>query len=154
MEGPGGIAQQTAYAINQPGCPTRQVTRTIIIRPASGRPNDPNLPPSYDQAMSGADRSIKVDGQEEPLERNPLLQPPPRINSRSDPLPPSAPPANLSLPHMPPPRNPQSHPPAYEPTPSAPRLSDDFDDQSRPCMRRLFFCNKHNILPQTSDYRL
>lgn len=59
--GPDGMAQQTAYAITRPGCPPRQVTRTIIVRPASGRPLDPNLPPTYQDAVSGKDRSVKVE---------------------------------------------------------------------------------------------
>lgn len=111
VEGPGGIAQQTSYAISQPGCPTRQLTRTVIVRPASGRPNDPNLPPSYDQAVSGADRSVKVvEGQEND-----------HPQQDSPPAPVTAP--VPSLPHMPPPRNSGRLPPAYSPpTPSAPTL--------------------------------
>lgn len=115
VEGPGGIAQQTSYAISQPGCPTRQLTRTVIVRPASGRPNDPNLPPSYDQAVSGADHSVKVDeGQEAGCPQ------------------PDAPPAPAEAPVLPPhmpPRHNSGLPPAYTPpTPSPPTL-DDCDDE-------------------------
>lgn len=124
VAGPGGIAQQTSYAIEQPGCPTRQVTRTIIVRPIGGRPNDPNLPPSYDQAVTGADRSVKVEeGQNLPY------PPPPHVVS---PQPPSAPtvpspPLAANLPYPPPPpHNPHlPPPPAYDaPAPSAPTLED------------------------------
>ena len=121
VSGPGGIAQQTSYAIEQPGCPTRQVTRTIIVRPIGGRPNDPNLPPSYDQAVTGADRSVKVeDGQNLPH------PPPPHVMSSQAPsAPPNVPPAP-DLPYPPPPQNPHlPPPPAYDsPTPSAPTLED------------------------------
>ena len=122
VSGPGGIAQQTSYAIEQPGCPTRQVTRTIIVRPIGGRPNDPNLPPSYDQAVTGADRSVKVEeGQDLPY------PPPPHVMSSQAPSVPPAPPAAAAgLPYPPPPQNPHlPPPPAYDPpTPSAPTLED------------------------------
>lgn len=58
---PDGIAQQTSYAIERPGCPTRHLTRTVVVRPVGGRPLDPNLPPTYNQAVSGSDRSVKVE---------------------------------------------------------------------------------------------
>ena len=116
VQGPGGIAQQTSYAIEQPGCPTRQVTRTIIVRPASGRPNNPNLPPSYDQAVTGADRSVKVnDGEDLPLPNAPPQEPPPpEVPSAPAPEP------NRPLPHMPPPRSSALLlPPAYTPSTTA-----------------------------------
>lgn len=116
VEGPGGIAQQTCYAISQPGCPTRQLTRTVIVRPASGRPNDPNLPPSYDQAVTGADRSVKVDEGQETETPQPNV---PAAPGEAPVLPP---------PHMPPQRN-SGLPPAYTPpTPSAPTLNCDDDE--------------------------
>lgn len=60
--GPEGYAQRTSYAINRPGQPTRQLTRTLVIRPARDeREDDPNLPPTYDQAVTGKDRSVKVE---------------------------------------------------------------------------------------------
>lgn len=60
--GPGGYAQRTSYAINRPGQPARQVTRTVVIRAARDeREDDPNLPPTYDQAVTGKDRSVKVE---------------------------------------------------------------------------------------------
>ena len=60
--GPGGYAQRTSYAINRPGQPTRQLTRTVVIRAAQDeREDDPNLPPTYDQAVTGKDRSVKVE---------------------------------------------------------------------------------------------
>ena len=59
--GPDGFAQRNTYAINQPGMPTRHLQRTIVITPASNRPNDPNLPPTYDQAVTGKDKSVKVE---------------------------------------------------------------------------------------------
>ena len=119
MQGPGGIAQQTSYAIDQPGCPTQHLTRTIVVRPASRRPNDPNLPPSYDQAVTGADRSVRVDDSKKQ----------PHINGA-----PSAPaPAPAAdLPHMPPPRHGAAAPPAYQPTPSAPYLDNfHYSDRQR-----------------------
>ena len=60
--GPEGFTQRTSYLVNQPGLPARQVTRTIVIRPNDNRrPNDPNLPPSYDHAVTGRDKSVKVE---------------------------------------------------------------------------------------------
>lgn len=60
--GPQGYAQRTSYAINRPGQPTRQLTRTVVIRAARDeREDDPNLPPTYDQAVTGKDRSVKVE---------------------------------------------------------------------------------------------
>ena len=59
--GPEGITQCTAYVINENNRPPREVTRTITIRPRdSGRPVDPNMPPTYDQAVTGKDKSVKV----------------------------------------------------------------------------------------------
>ena len=59
--GPEGFTQRTSYLVNQPGLPARQVTRTVVIRPNDNRrPNDPNLPPSYDNAVTGKDQSVKV----------------------------------------------------------------------------------------------
>lgn len=143
IRGPGGIAQQTSYAIEQPGCPTQHLTRTIIVRPASRRPNDPNLPPSYDQAVTGADRSVKVQEGNETLGKNPLQQPlpqvqlPPRRSSNPPPpaatAPPPPPPppestAGMVLPHMPPRQNPApvSAPPPYPPSPDI-----DISDRQR-----------------------
>ena len=145
IQGPSGIAQQPSYAIEQPGRPTQQLTRTIIVRPASRRPNDPNLPPSYDQAMTGADRSVRVQEGQETLEKNPLQQPMPRVQvppqrGLTQPLPPPAPvaagpvtPAGMTLPHMPPPRNPPvTAPPPYMPAiPSAPSPDIDIGDRQR-----------------------
>ncbi len=60
--GPEGFTQRTSYLVNQPGLPARQITRTIVIRPNDNRrPNDPNLPPSYDHAVTGRDKSVKVE---------------------------------------------------------------------------------------------
>ena len=60
--GPEGYAQRTSYAINRPGQPTRQLTRTVVVRPARDeREDNPNLPPTYDQAVTGKDRSVKVE---------------------------------------------------------------------------------------------
>ena len=132
VQGPGGIAQQTAYAIEQPGCPTRQLTRTIIVRPGSRRPNDPNLPPSYDQAITGADHSVRVDAVGE---KNPLAQPvpqPPRSSAtahHSTTAPATE--SNSLLPHMPPQQNASTLPPPYDPTPSAPPLTDLHHDRQR-----------------------
>lgn len=60
--GPEGFTQRTSYLVSQPGLPARQVTRTVVIRPNDNRrPNDPNLPPSYDNAVTGQDKSVKVE---------------------------------------------------------------------------------------------
>ena len=43
--------------------PTRQLTRTVVIRPARDeRADNPNLPPTYDQAVTGKDHSVLVEG--------------------------------------------------------------------------------------------
>ena len=133
VQGPCGVAQQTSYEINQPGCPTRQVTRTIIVRPASQRSNDPNLPPSYDQAITGADHSVKVENEQlgkNPLEQ-PLPQPPRRAATNSTTSTTSD--DQSFLPHMPPPRNTAAGPPpVYEAIPSAPSHNDhSYNDQQR-----------------------
>ena len=117
LSGPGGIAQQTSFAIEQPGQPTRQLTRTIIVRP-TGRPNDPNLPPSYDQAITGADRSVKVEetrGLAQPTHGVFPSAPPPPPALPPPPPPPSAPEVYLGPPHMHPPNN---NPPLLPPPPA------------------------------------
>lgn len=132
VQGPGGIAQQTAYSIEQPGCPPRQLTRTIIVRPASRRPNDPNLPPSYDQAITGADRSVKVNEPAQKMGKNPLAEPLPQVPNYSAAGRGSATaPPNSGLPHMPPRQGDHTLPPAYEPTPSAPSPTEFYNDQQR-----------------------
>ena len=114
--GPGGIAQQTSYAVDQPGQPTRIVTRTVVLRPApDGRPLDPDLPPTYEAAVSGRDRSVKVeDGKvNEPVPPPPSAPPPPF----SDEPPPPLPPSNVTM------------APPYQavatPAPSAPEIDSD-----------------------------
>ena len=65
--------------INQPGFPARQVTRTVTIRPTDNRrPDNPNLPPSYHHAVTGKDKSVKVqDGTSTAIDDRPSASPPP-----------------------------------------------------------------------------
>lgn len=158
--GPGGMAQRTSYAINQPGQPTRHVTRTIVLRAAPGgrRPLDPNLPPTYEAAVTGRDRSVKVEdgraiGPASPVPDGQIPQPhtlgqpqmpvpsapptaypsapPPAFSSAPPTAFPSAPPPAFPV-HQPPPGAPSNVtsclPPAYTPSPSAPVLNNDDDD--------------------------
>ena len=123
VAGPGGLAQQTCYAIEQPGLPTRQITRTVIIRPANQRANDPNLPPTYDQAVTGADRSVKVDdgGAAPPTSESATsgeMVPSAPLESASIQAPPSSPP--LPPPSSPPPSSTYSAPPSSSPPPLLP----------------------------------
>ena len=117
--GPDGYAQRTSYAIEQPRQPTRVVTRTIVVRPNSGRPADPNMPPTYDQAVTGKDKSVKVeDGANTRPEATPTAPPP------------SQPVMGMGAPDLPPPAYSQG-PPA---PPSAPVANDDsfeHDERSR-----------------------
>ncbi len=97
----GAVAQCTSYAVNQPGLPQRQFQRTVVIRPADNRrPNDPNIPPSYDMAVSGKDKSVAV-------ENGPRAEPTLRMEETAPPL--SVPSYELS------------NPPAYSSVPRAPR---------------------------------
>ncbi len=112
--GPEGYTQRTAYLINERGVPPRHVTRTVTIRPReNGRPHDPNMPPTYDQAVTGKDKSVKVDaedanqqqGQPTPpamaqVPDNPRTQPPslPSAPIYSVVAPPTAAPAGLPPP--------------------------------------------------------
>lgn len=119
--GPGGIAQQTSYAVNQPGQPTRIVTRTVVLRPApDGRPLDPNLPPTYEAAVSGRDRSVKVEDGSEPVPPAPSA-PPPAFSA--------PPPAFSDEPSPPPPPSNVTMAPPYQavatPSPSAPEIDSD-----------------------------
>lgn len=99
--------------INQPGLPARQVTRTLVIRPNdSRRPDDPNLPPTYDQAVTGKDKSVKVN---EPPRAPPTLVPPQ----------PSAPPPPSYA--MPPPPRTAGAPPAYTPPVDSSRDDPTYD---------------------------
>ena len=89
--GPEGYAQRTSYAINRPGQPTRQLTRTVVIRAARDeREDDPNLPPTYDQAVTGKDRSVKVEEGGAGAGGKPSDQPPPRRGAAN--VPPHGPP--------------------------------------------------------------
>ena len=89
--GPEGYAQRTSYAINRPGQPTRQLTRTVVIRAARDeREDDPNLPPTYDQAVTGKDRSVKVEEGGAGAGGKPSDQPPPRRGAAN--VPPQGPP--------------------------------------------------------------
>ena len=122
ITGPDGIAQQTSYAIQQPGCPPQQLTRTVIIRPAGGRPLDPNLPPTYEQAVTGKDRGVKLEeGGSSSSSPNPEgampSAPPPRPPGG---FPPPPPPAGPAFPQPPP--YTQAPP---RPAPSAPTLEED-----------------------------
>lgn len=86
----GAFAQRTSYAIDQPGQPTRQFQRTIVIRPADNRrPDDPNLPPSYDMAVTGKDKAVTVEGG-----TSVTPQPPPPAAAA-----PSHPPPSSHVPH-------------------------------------------------------
>ncbi len=97
----GAVAQRTSYAINQPGLPQRQFQRTVVIQPADNRrPNDPNIPPSYDMAVSGKDKSVAV-------ENGPRAEPTLRMEETTPPI--SVPSYELS------------NPPAYSSVPRAPR---------------------------------
>ncbi len=103
----GAFAQRTFYAVNRPGLPTQQFQRTIVIRPAdNSRPNDPNLPPSYDMAITGKDKSVKVDN-------SPRAEP----SLTPDEAPPTSP-AHLSM--IPPSVSDVAMPPAYSSVPRAP----------------------------------
>ena len=104
---PDGIAQQTSYAIERPGCPTRHLTRTVVVRPVGGRPLDPNLPPTYNQAVSGSDRSVKI----EEGSAGAAVPPPPGDPSAPPPVGP--PPTAYMGPAVPP-------PPAYSQTAPVP----------------------------------
>ena len=105
--GPEGYAQRTSYAINRPGQPTRQLTRTVVIRPArDDRSDDPNLPPTYDQAVTGKDHSVKVEGGANP----PTGVPPPQGSNTSSPPP-------QSVPTAPPPNPPPGPMPSFAPPP-------------------------------------
>ena len=107
--GPSGYAQRTSYAINQPGMPTRQLTRTVVIRPARDeRADNPNLPPTYDQAVTGKDHSVLVEGgpaSNQPPQgpaglhdqRAPTLPPPPAATAPG-PMPRFAPPPFSQVP--------------------------------------------------------
>jgi hypothetical protein len=89
--GPEGYAQRTSYAINRPGQPTRQLTRTVVVRAARDeREDDPNLPPTYDQAVTGKDRSVKV---EDGAGGKPSNQPPPPRGAGNVPPPQGPPPS-------------------------------------------------------------
>ena len=91
--GPEGYAQRTSYAINRPGQPTRQLTRTVVIRPArDDREDDPNLPPTYDQAVTGKDRSVKVEEGGAGAGGTPSNQPPPPRGGAANVPPPQGPP--------------------------------------------------------------
>ena len=102
---PSGFAQQTHYAIENPGHPTRHFTRTVVVRPpSSNRPSDPNLPPSYDQAVTGRDNSVKVEEGDKGMSSPPPPPPPlPATNPNAPPLssvyPPPPPPPPSSLQH-------------------------------------------------------
>lgn len=150
--GPEGYAQRTSYAINQPGMPTRQLTRTVVIRPARDeRANDPNLPPTYDQAVTGKDRSVKVedgsqaDGNNLPPTANVPPPPqqqqgqatpsaPPPIGNAPGPMPRFAPPPFSQVPRS---QNTgtfrsylgtsQPAPPGYSAVPSAPPSAPEMD---------------------------
>lgn len=91
--GPDGFTQRTSYVVNQPGLPARQITRTIVIRPNDNRrPNDPNLPPSYDHAVTGRDKSVKVES-DTGADLGPL---PTIIEPSAPPIIAEAPPADIS----------------------------------------------------------
>ena len=103
--GPDGYAQRTSYAINRPGQPTRQLTRTLVIRAARDeREDDPNLPPTYDQAVTGKDRSVKVEdgksGQSHGAANVPPGPPPGAPPTAPGPLPQFAPPPFSQVPRI------------------------------------------------------
>lgn len=83
--GPEGFIQRTTFQVNQSGRPV-----TIIGPHDNRRPNDPNLPPSYDHAVTGRDKSVKVEEgkgismeMKEIIERGPTAPPPPPFTSNS-----------------------------------------------------------------------
>ena len=93
----------------------------IIFVSIAGRPLDPNLPPTYDQAVTGKDRSVKVDeGQRQDLVAMMPSAPPPSF--------PTHPPAGPMVP-----------PPPYTPSPSQTivNLEDDDDGIDADDRRRL-----------------
>lgn len=93
----GAYAQRTSYALERQGMPTQQFQRTVVIRPADNRrPNDPNLPPSYDTAITGKDKSVKVE--ENGPRSEPTLSPGMGSPSHSPLPPPSAPLYEFSTP--------------------------------------------------------
>ena len=97
----GSFAQRTSYAVNQSGQPQRQFQRTVVIRPADNRrPNDPNMPPSYDMAITGKDKSVAVENgpRADPTLHTEETTPPPSVPSYEL----SNPPAYSSVPRAPP----------------------------------------------------
>ena len=171
--GPSGYAQRTSYAIDQPGMPTRQLTRTVVIRPARDeRADNPNLPPTYDQAVTGKDRSVLVEGGSTSNQppRGPAgvpnqgvpNEPPPPVATAPGPMPRFAPPPFSQVPRA---QNntassrpivgatQPSAPPGYTRNPSAlqsaPAISRDRsvsferDDQTAP----LLGANNWHVLP-------
>ena len=127
--GPEGYTQRTAYVINERGLPPRQVTRTVTIRPReTGRPNNPNMPPTYDQAVTGKDKSVKVNAESQQRDR--VNQPPPP--PQEVPVPASAP--TYSVVDRPPPPTEQTArglppPPAYSLSP-VPETNSHLDEDS------------------------
>lgn len=93
--GPEGFTQRTSYVVNQPGLPARQLTRTIVIRPNDNRrPNDPNLPPSYNHAVTGQDKSVKVESKA--VAERDLGPPPMAVQPSAPPIISLAPPADIT----------------------------------------------------------
>ena len=78
------LQQQVRTGRPRPSAPTRQPCATVVLTPedlllgATGRRYDPNMPPSYDQAVSGQDKSIKIEEGKSGISVNvPSTEPPP-----------------------------------------------------------------------------
>lgn len=129
--GPEGFTQRTSYLVSHPSFPARQVTRTVVIRPNdNSRPNDPNLPPTYDHAVTGKDKSVRV-------QESGVKNEPPKSDGATPTVPLDA------QPSAPPPFNAPAPdgilgepPPEYSP-PSAPSHSDEDDPLVHDGTRRL-----------------
>lgn len=122
----GAFAQRTSYAIDQPGRPTQEFHRTIVIRPSDNRrPDNPNLPPSYDMAVTGKDKAVTVEGG---------TGPPSDTDTPSETL-------TSHLPHSQMgsfrPHGATSSPPAYSPPSSSATITEDEDTVSSSDRARL-----------------
>ncbi len=81
-----GLEERTMYVINEQGVHLQHVTRTVTIRPRkNGRLHDPNMPPTYNQAVTGKDKSIKVDAEYANQQQGQLTPPVTAGNPRTQP---------------------------------------------------------------------
>jgi len=141
--GPEGYTQRTAYVISEQGLPPRHVTRVVTIRPReNASPQNPNMPPSYDIAVTGKDQSVKVNSTSQQQQQtgvpSSVVVVPQGSSTTQQPSAPSY--STVAPPQAPPPQQAGGlpPPPAYSATsPSAPAAEDgdsnslDADDTTR-----------------------